>query len=82
MKNYDPFKYCGDRVCCHGMCADKRNFLDFLEGESRKCRVPREVHRRVLISVNKNGIRREEFVRWKNNFPTAIRFLYLRNKTK
>lgn len=63
MKDYDPCKYCGDRVCCRGLCIEKKNFLDFIEGDSSRCRIQREVHRKIVVSYNKNGIRREEFVR-------------------
>jgi len=58
----NPCKVCVDHFCCRQMCIDKKRYLDFLEGERSTYRVPTISHRKKVVTVNKNGIRREEYI--------------------
>lgn len=56
----DPCKYCGDHYCCRAMCKSKKDYLDFMEGYTNKYKVKKQ--RKKVITINKNGIWREEYV--------------------
>lgn len=58
----DPCKICADHFCCRQMCIEKKRYLDYVEGERSTYRVPAtNQHRKRIVTVNKNGIRREEY---------------------
>lgn len=62
MSNYDPCYLCGDRVCCRQMCRAKKDYLDFQEGKTSRFVVKNaRKGKKLIITVNKNGIRREEY---------------------
>lgn len=42
---------CGDRVCCRGMCKE------FMKAADKKDRP-----RRKVVTYNKNGIRKEQYI--------------------
>lgn len=50
MKN-NICKLCGDRTCCHGICADFMKYAD-----------KKDKPRKKVITYNKNGIRKEEYI--------------------
>lgn len=58
----DPCRYCADRICCRSMCRQKKKYLDFIEGVADRY-VTRQTFniKKVVVTVNKNGIRREEY---------------------
>ena len=57
----DPCKTCADHFCCRSMCRNKKNYLDYIEGEVENYKVKPISNKRVVITTNKNGIRREEY---------------------
>lgn len=56
----DPCNYCGDRICCRAMCSQKKKYLDYIEGETDKF-IIKQPRKKMVVTTNKNGIRREEF---------------------
>ena len=59
----NPCFYCCDRICCRQMCRAKKDYLDFQEGTVNRIKLsqPRS-SKNPIVTVNKNGIRREEYI--------------------
>lgn len=63
----NPCKLCGDRVCCVQMCGAKKRYIEetgdkrygyYEEYQAEYKRIPA---RKKIVTINKNGIRREEY---------------------
>jgi len=53
----DPCKLCGDWYCCRGICKNKADYVKRIK------RIKHVAHiKKVVVDINKNGIRRERVV--------------------
>lgn len=74
----DPCRFCGDRVCCMQMCRAKKYYLDYMESGHeddleiiKRCgtcipitieNVNNYIECEKRITLNKNGIKRIEYI--------------------